>query len=119
MSAFFWSRLAILLVNWPSGRFLKAPIGAGFESSYHGFACGRDYGWYLSIATGGYSMDSPANQPDATNLSFFTAYPYLVRLFATMLSAEPRLTGMVISDVAFLAALFYLYRYCRAAGASE
>jgi hypothetical protein len=116
--AFVASRLTILLVNWFSIRFLGATMRNGFGYSIQEFGCRWDCGWYLSIVNGGYSTVASSTQPEATNLSFFPAFPYLIRGLHAILGADPVIIGMTVSNLAFFAALFYLYRYCRLAGAS-
>jgi Gpi18-like mannosyltransferase len=74
-----------------------------------------DAGWYLSITTGGYRWSRDrAEKP--LNIAFFPGFPvaiYLVgRLFGGTIYAHVA-AGVLISHVAFLWALIYLYRLAR------
>jgi hypothetical protein len=71
-----------------------------------------DAGWYLGIAATGYQWNpnSPAGQQ---NIVFFPAYPMLVRYGSLLLARQTIWAGVLISWVAFFAALVYVYRLCR------
>jgi Gpi18-like mannosyltransferase len=58
-----------------------------------------DSGWYLSIVNKGYSLQSTA---------FFPLYPLLVRLVSS-LKGNIESSGLWISNISFLIALFYIY----------
>ncbi|HLI06133.1 MAG TPA: mannosyltransferase family protein [Ktedonobacteraceae bacterium] len=57
---------------------------------------------FTTIATRGYLNLSYA--------AFFPLYPWLIHVFSIPPGADPLVTGMVISNLAFLAALIVLYR---------
>ena len=61
-----------------------------------------DGGWYSEIATEGYGARAPAST------AFFPLYPMLVRL-GTVVGGGPALWGVLISLVATLFALYFLY----------
>jgi hypothetical protein len=78
---------------------------------------------YMNIATNGYdaySMDEP--HPPA-NWVFFPLYPMLVKiayLAANVVAeANPVVTGIVLSNLFFAAALYLVYRICLQQGLSE
>ena len=75
-----------------------------------------DAGWYLNITTGGYRWSRLLEQDKHQNIAFFPGYPiaiYLVgRLFGGALNAHVA-AGVLISHLAFLWALVYLYRLSR------
>jgi hypothetical protein len=58
-----------------------------------------DSGWYISIVQNGYSHRSTA---------FFPLYPLLIKIVST-LTGNIWTSGLWISNIAFLIALFYLY----------
>lgn len=69
-----------------------------------------DVNWYVGIAEQGYER-APFNADVPHNWAFFPAYPLLLR-FASYVTGEFVLTGMVISQLFFLGALFLLHRVC-------
>src|SRR5262249_40673649 len=76
-----------------------------------------DANWYIGIARDGYergflSMDGPHNW------AFFPLFP-LALLSAAYITHEYVFTGMLLSNVFFLVALFLLYRTCQLFGLQE
>lgn len=67
-----------------------------------------DAGWYMQIATTGYSMHEP--QPGQRNTFFFPLYPMLARGLGKVLG-DPYVAAIVISHVCFVAAVVVLYRF--------
>jgi hypothetical protein len=67
-----------------------------------------DARWYLDIAENGYERAS-FNTRTAHNWAFFPLYPVIVRLAANI-TKELALTGMVLSNVFFFAALVILHK---------
>ena len=67
-----------------------------------------DSGFYLQIATEGYSYSST----ELSNLAFFPLYPLLIRIFSLGAKNPELLTaaGVIISNVAALTAFYLLYR---------
>ena len=61
-----------------------------------------DGAWYLRIAADGYAERQSA--------AFFPLYPLLIRFLSTVTGLSHPASGLVISNLAFLAALFLLYR---------
>ena len=74
-----------------------------------------DAGWYFGIATRGYQW-KPPDTAIQQNVAFFPAFPALTRVvgkvFGNSRSAYVA-GGLVVSHVAFLWALIYLYRLAR------
>ena len=75
-----------------------------------------DAGWYLNITTGGYRWSRRLEEHKYQNIAFFPGFPiaiYLVgRLFGGAINAHVA-AGVLISHLAFLWALVYLYRLAR------
>jgi hypothetical protein len=69
-----------------------------------------DVNWYLGIAERGYEQ-IPFNADVPRNWAFFPLFPLLWRLAAN-LTGEFVLTGMALSHLFFLVALFLLHRVC-------
>ncbi len=61
---------------------------------------------YLQIAAWGY-------QPHTDNLAFFPLLPGLIRGLAPLFDNQTVITGLVITTIAFVAALYYLYKLLR------
>lgn len=74
--------------------------------------------WYLRIVEHGYSPVWTASEAGMTSYAFFPFYPMLVRaaVWATGLPAAAG--GLIVSNLAFLAALFLVMRYCEERGLS-
>jgi Gpi18-like mannosyltransferase len=72
-----------------------------------------DAGWYLDVAKNGYRF-LPGEQ---SNVAFFPLYPYVVRLVHSAIRLPGDLgwllVGIIVSNIALLAALIYLYRLIR------
>ena len=66
-----------------------------------------DTGWYLSIATRGYSYDG--NPEKQQNVVFFPLYPLTCRLCHAITGVSVPLCGVVLSNGALLGALATLY----------
>ncbi len=75
-----------------------------------------DVNWYLGIAERGYEH-MPFNADVPRNWAFFPLFPLLWRL-ASYVTGEFVLTGMALSHLFFLLALFLLHRVCRQSGLS-
>jgi hypothetical protein len=69
-----------------------------------------DVNWYLGIAERGYDQ-MPFNADVPRNWAFFPLFPLLWRL-AARVTGEWVLTGMALSHLFFLVALFLLHRVC-------
>lgn len=68
--------------------------------------------WYMSIARDGYRLTS-----GYTNVAFFPLYPLLIRFVGLFLGAGGLpLAGVIVANLAFLGALFYLYRLAEGDG---
>lgn len=67
-----------------------------------------DGGWYLGIATNGYSYDPDLHQQQ--NVAFFPLYPMSVRLL-TFIGLDEVVSGLLISNTSLLLAACILYRY--------
>lgn len=77
-----------------------------------------DSGWYLTIIEGGYSQTAPAEQANATNFAFFPLYPLLAATVRQALGVSAITAGVLVSNLAFIAALLLIYEYARVLGLS-
>lgn len=69
-----------------------------------------DGGWYRSIAEHGYEWRGPGQQ---SNLAFFPLYPILGRIASILFLGNSQLGLLLVSNLAFLVALIYVYRLGR------
>jgi hypothetical protein len=65
--------------------------------------------WYIRLAQSGYSTVEPLSQSGATNFAFYPAYPALIWLLSHATGVSAATAGVLISNAAFLAALFVIY----------
>lgn len=94
-------------VGSPGGGMpIRQPWGAAITRSVFQ----ADSGYYMSIVQHGYARVpfSPLHQQ---NWPFFPLYPWLVRYLGDALGHHYMLTGVLISNAAFLAFLYFLYRW--------
>ncbi len=64
-----------------------------------------DGGWYVSIATTGYHYSSG----EQSNVAFFPLYPLTIRFF-TLIFKNPYLSGIIISNLAFMLGIFFFFK---------
>jgi hypothetical protein len=84
--------------------FLHALLPAWHTTLSHG---GWDTQWYINIAARGYDWVGPnGTRP----VAFFPLYPLLIHAGVVVTHKSALVVGMTISNLAFLAALAYLWR---------
>jgi hypothetical protein len=66
-----------------------------------------DAGRYVDIAQHGYRYGAPSG----TNTNWFPLYPLLIRLVTPITGGSPWIAALVVSNLAFLAALILLWRW--------
>jgi len=76
-----------------------------------------DAGWYRHIATHGY-VDQAVGPSGQRNLAFYPVYPLTMRL-VSLLGPSPLAAGILVSNLAFLAALLLLHRMVSARFGTE
>ncbi len=110
LTPFLLSRLLILGAGLAAGRWgTMRPQGWRVSSTMWIDMWARwDSGFYLDIASGGYSY-IPGQ---ISSVAFFPLYPLLMRWLAWQDSSRVSLTiaGWLISNISFLGALYLLYR---------
>lgn len=79
------------------------PIIGGWAELVFGFWQRFDTLWYLKIATHGYSLE------DGSTV-YFPLYPLLIRAGGKILWGNYLLAALIISNLAYIGLLFYLYR---------
>ncbi len=78
-----------------------------------------DAGWYLVIADHGYSAQDSALQPGANAFAFSPVYPLLIRGVASVTALSTTWAALIVSNAAFLAALFVVFAYGRRIGLGD
>lgn len=111
------ARLAGLFVAWRIGILLisagwgRLPIVTGWPPEIDimwlfRYSVRWDSGWYLTIASEGYSYDP--SYP--SSVAFFPLFPLLIRFFDTLLPGSDVLAALVVVHLALAGALIYIYR---------
>lgn len=112
VAVFVLSRVVMLLVLVVAREVtLGEPITGGLTD----LLCRWDCSWYMRIATGGYSIESPT-LPDTTGFAFFPLYPMLVAAVTAITTLAPVVAGILLSNVFCALALIYVYYYARDLG---
>lgn len=116
------SRALLLVIAWFSPYFAGNPIYQKYLDQGYFLSpkwwidiwCRWDSKWYLSIVQYGYTVPQDISS-QYSNIAFFPLYPYLIKLFTfwfpDSLQTESvfLLTGLMISNICFILALFGLY----------
>lgn len=104
--------LAVLTIGYPP----RTPPYRLFSNEVLNLPVRWDAGWYLGIANVGYKLDNDSLLSwRQQNVAFFPAYPLLMRAGARLMGGRTVLAGQLLSLLAFLAALVYLFHLAREA----
>jgi hypothetical protein len=103
--------LSVVLVGFPFSGEQNPPLQI-YGNALLDLPARWDTGWYLTIATEGYSY-SAANPTAQQNIAFFPAFPLIVRYLSVIVGRQPLWTGVAVSLVAFFWALVYFLRLAR------
>lgn len=107
---FVATRSGLFALAYVAQLLLPRPVGSGYWDAFPGnlWLSGWlrwDSGWYLDIARRGYWLDP---QTHLGSVAFFPLYPLLMRVLGQIIGSIPA-AGLVISNLAFAAALALLY----------
>jgi hypothetical protein len=109
------TRLMVLLVIFLSSAALPMPSGTfGYASPDNIVLDGlirHDSWWYVSIVEGGYTMGDVKTGAQGT-VTFFPLYPLLVKAAAAV-TGDVFVAGLLVSNLAFLAAVGFVYALAR------
>ena len=115
LGAWALSRLIVFFVIFISSSMLPMRPGAPLFSNPDNVILDGlvrdDSWWYTNIATRGYTMGSITTGEQGT-VAFFPLYPLLIKSIAG-LTGDVFLAGIIVANVAFIVALFYLYALAR------
>jgi hypothetical protein len=114
IAMFLASRLVLLVLGSMTLQFAGIH---GSDASLGPMLCRWDCKWYLNIAQNGYSPFEPGlangHAPGETSFGFYPLFPVVVRLIMPLLGGDALLTGILVANLCFIAALFYVYLYVR------
>ncbi len=102
--------LAVVMIGYPEGFRLPLEI---YRNDFLDLPARWDTGWYLSIINDGYQWSPENSERIQQNITFFPAYPYLVRGVSVFFGRHQIWTGVFVSLAAFFWASLYLLRLAR------
>ncbi len=109
--AFVLSRAVVYLAFFLAPLFIPESRAApGVQSDLPRFIDAGlrwDYRWYSSIVNHGYHLPGTGEE---ANVAFWPLYPLLVKSAAALTAQDIGLMGIIVSNAAFLVAIYYLYR---------
>ena len=109
---FLVSRLALLLL----ANLAQAHLGSDVpDTGWTGLLCRWDCGWYLGIAEHGYSTTYTTDSA-TTTYAFYPLLPAATNVIASLLHVTLLQAGLMFTNICFLFALFYVYRYAQLVG---
>jgi hypothetical protein len=115
LAVFLSTRLMLMLAVFLSSSAIPMPTSTnGYASPDNILLDGlvrHDSWWYVNIAEHGYTMGDIKTGQQGT-VTFFPLYPLLVKLVAG-LTGDVFVAGVLVSNLAFMAALFFLYGLVR------
>lgn len=110
------SRMAVLVVGFFAvltiGYAAGAPSWRANDDEFLNLPARFDAGWYLGIATEGYSF-RPRREDLQQPLVFFPAMPMAMRVVSPLVGRQPLWAGVLVSIVAFAWAATYLFHLAR------
>jgi hypothetical protein len=113
LAILFVGYMAIFMIGYPSG---KAPWRIA-ENEFGNLPARWDVGWYLGIAVDGYRFSDVAKATgQQQDIVFFPVLPLLMRVTGRLFGGASTAYvwgGTVVSLLAFLGGLIYLYRLAR------
>lgn len=108
------SRLVVLLAMVFSATFVQRPAGEIFKDvtpRWYRYLLRWDAGWYLKIATEGYSYngDNTMQQP----VVFYPLYPLISKAVAIVFNISEAASLIIVSNVAIILAVPLLFKFVR------
>ena len=102
--------LAVILIGFPPEAANRWKI---YSNEFLDLPARWDTGWYLGIATEGYSYVPDSLNQYQQNIAFFPAFPMSMRYLSVLFGRELLWTGVAISIFSFYLALLYFLRLAR------
>jgi Mannosyltransferase (PIG-V) len=114
----FSTRFGVLLVGFLAVQLIGFPPEASnrwriYSNEFLDLPARWDTGWYLGIASEGYSYLASAPPDYQQNIAFFPAFPMSMRYLSVLFGRQVLWTGVAISLVSFFIALTYFLRLAR------
>jgi Gpi18-like mannosyltransferase len=115
LSIFLATRLAFLLLTYFGRALMHDPALVGHDNMGLGTVYlldswfYRDSQWYLTIVQDGYHYFGAGHR---SAVAFFPVYPILVKTMNSLTGMDPGICAMILSNLAFLGAMIFLYRLC-------
>lgn len=110
------SRSMLLLIGVMTATAVADPaIGTSLVE----LGCRWDCGWYLGIVENGYTTRFADDTRGAASFAFFPLLPLLMASVAIPTGLSLKASGMLVTNVAFIAALVYVFHYTRLLGFSR
>jgi hypothetical protein len=113
---FLVTRFGVLLVGLAAAVIVGYTPDAGEPSTWQlaanpvrNLLARWDTFWYLDIAARGYRWNG--NPLEQQNVAFFPLFPLMMRIVGTVAGGHLLIAGLIVSLVAFLAALCYFWRW--------
>jgi hypothetical protein len=112
------SRLGVLLVGFLAVVQIGFPPDSSnrwtiYSNEFLDLPARWDTGWYLGIASTGYSYVADEQNQSQQNIAFFPAYPMSIRLLSVFTGRHTLWAGVAVSLLAFYLALTYFLRLAR------
>ncbi len=118
LGLFMVSRGMLLAIGYLTVYTVEPDYFQTWDKSLVSLLCRWDCGWYLNLAESGYSANMSPDQPGATTLAFFPVFPMLMQAVHRLTGVGLMAAGVIVSNVAFVGALVYVYRYAIVLGGS-
>lgn len=117
LALYLVSRASLYLVG------VLTSIGTGADGTsmetLASLGCRWDCGWYLPIAEQGYNAEFASDSRGATRYAFFPLLPILMRMVGSVTGLDLLASGMLVTNLCFVAALVYVQRYTVLVGGSR
>ncbi|MFM8532752.1 MAG: mannosyltransferase family protein [Acidimicrobiia bacterium] len=112
------TRLGVLVVGFLAVQLIGFPPEAAnrwriYSNEFLDLPARWDTGWYLGIASEGYSYIPSAGADHQQNIAFFPAFPMSMRYLSVLFGRQTLWVGVGISLVSFFVALTYFLRLAR------
>jgi Gpi18-like mannosyltransferase len=115
LSIFLATRFAFLLLTYFGRALVHDPALVGHDNM--GLGTGylldawlyRDSQWYLTIVQDGYHYFGAGHR---SAVAFFPVYPMLIKALNGLTGIDLALCTMIVSNLAFLGAMVFLYKLC-------
>ncbi|MGI8734785.1 MAG: mannosyltransferase family protein [Pyrinomonadaceae bacterium] len=120
MAILISSRLVVLLAMVFSATFVQRPAGEIFKDvtpRWYRYLLRWDAGWYLKIATEGYSYNGDNTVQQTVH--FYPLYPLIAKAIAVLLNISEAASLLIVSSLVFFLAVPLLFKFIRESHGDE